>query len=71
MNLTPDLRAELRKGEDRGYQVQQNGPGVPRLGYFLFGGSDIITLFQADKVRFTATPGTHYPQGQKIGEAVR
>ena len=57
VNLTPDLRAELRKGEE--------------FGYFLFGGSDIITLFQADKVRFTATPGTHYPQGQKIGEAVR
>lgn len=53
VNLTPDLGAVLHKGEE--------------FGYFSFGGSDIITLFEADKVELTANIGQHYQQGKKIG----
>lgn len=53
VNLTPDLGECLIKGEE--------------FGYFSFGGSDIITLFEADRVELTATIGRHYKQGQQIG----
>jgi phosphatidylserine decarboxylase len=56
VNLTPDLGASLRKGEE--------------FGYFAFGGSDIITLFESNKVELTATVGHHYLQGQKLGHVL-
>jgi phosphatidylserine decarboxylase len=56
VNLTPDLGANLRKGEE--------------FGYFAFGGSDIITLFESNKVALTATVGHHYLQGQKLGHVL-
>jgi hypothetical protein len=56
VNLTPDLGASLRKGEE--------------FGYFAFGGSDIITLFESNKVELTATVGRHYLQGQKLGHVL-
>jgi phosphatidylserine decarboxylase len=53
VNLTPDLGASLHKGEE--------------FGYFAFGGSDIITLYESDKVELTARVGQHYLQGQQLG----
>jgi phosphatidylserine decarboxylase precursor len=56
VNLTPEVGAELPKGEE--------------FGYFSFGGSDIVTLFEANKVRLDANVGTHYNQGRRIGRAI-
>jgi phosphatidylserine decarboxylase len=56
VTLTPEAGARLAKGEE--------------LGFFQFGGSDIITLFQADRVRLTGEVGKHYLQGQRIGERI-
>jgi phosphatidylserine decarboxylase len=53
VNLTVETGATLRKGEE--------------FGYFLFGGSDIVMLFQNPRLKFGAQVGTHYLQGQKIG----
>jgi phosphatidylserine decarboxylase len=55
VNLTAELGATLAKGEE--------------FGFFAFGGSDIITLFEAGKVELDANIGTHYNQGRKIGHA--
>lgn len=55
VELTPDVGAKLHKGEE--------------LGFFQFGGSDVIVLFQKDAVNLSAEPGTHYLQGQAIGAA--
>ncbi|MGD8561813.1 MAG: phosphatidylserine decarboxylase [Desulfarculaceae bacterium] len=57
VTITPDVGDTLAKGEE--------------FGFFQFGGSDIITVFQAGKVKLTGKPGVHYLQGQKIGEALR
>jgi phosphatidylserine decarboxylase len=53
VNLTPEVGAELRKGDE--------------FGYFLFGGSDIVLLFQDRNVIFDARVGTKYLQGQRLG----
>lgn len=53
VNLTPEVGAELRKGEE--------------FGYFLFGGSDIVIVFQDKDVIIEAEVGTKYLQGQRIG----
>lgn len=55
VELSPDPGAELYKGEE--------------LGFFQFGGSDVIVLFEKDAVDLTAVAGTHYLQGQAIGTA--
>lgn len=39
------------------------------FGYFAFGGSDFIMLFQKDKVVLTAEKGKQYKQGEEIGRA--
>lgn len=52
VNLTPETGAELRKGD--------------QFGYFLFGGSDIVLLFQNKNVVIDAQIGTKYLQGQKL-----
>lgn len=39
------------------------------FGYFAYGGSDMVLLFQKGKVEFTAFKGKHYPQGAAIGRA--
>ncbi len=57
VTITPDVGDMLAKGEE--------------FGFFQFGGSDIITVFQAGKVKLTGKPDTHYLQGQKIGEVLR
>jgi len=56
VNLTAEVGARLAKGEE--------------FGYFTFGGSDIIVMFEADKVRITAQIGTHYNQGKAIATTV-
>jgi phosphatidylserine decarboxylase len=53
VNLTPNVGAELRKGDE--------------FGYFLFGGSDIVMLFQNRNIRLDAKVGKKYLQGEKIG----
>ncbi len=56
VNLNVEEGAVLHKGQE--------------FGYFLYGGSDIIILFQKDKVRITAEKGKKYLQGEKIGEVI-
>jgi phosphatidylserine decarboxylase precursor len=53
VNLTPKVGARLRKGDE--------------FGYFQFGGSDIVVIFQAKNVVLEAEGGTKYLQGQRIG----
>ncbi len=55
VNLTPEVGAELQKGD--------------QFGYFLFGGSDIVILFQDKNVNIDAQVGKKYLQGQKLGHA--
>lgn len=53
VNLTPEVGAKLRKGDE--------------FGFFLFGGSDIVMLFQDRNIVLDAKIGTKYLQGQKLG----
>jgi phosphatidylserine decarboxylase len=55
VTLTAEVGAALFKGEE--------------FGFFSFGGSDIVTLFEAGKVKLDAKVGTHYNQGKRIGHA--
>ena len=58
VNLTAEEGATLAKGEE--------------LGYFAFGGSDIIVLFEAAaNVRMTTEAGKHYHQGNAIAVEVK
>jgi phosphatidylserine decarboxylase len=52
----PDARdgARLQKGDE--------------FGFFLFGGSDIVMLFQKKKIVIDAEVDKKYLQGQRIGE---
>jgi len=54
VNLTPERGAKLQKGDE--------------FGYFMFGGSDIVMLFQNKKVVIDAEVGKKYLQGQRMGE---
>ena len=54
VNMTPEVGARLQKGDE--------------FGFFLFGGSDIVMLFQNKKVVIDAEVGKKYLQGQRIGE---
>lgn len=56
VTLTAEVGAVLSKGEE--------------FGFFAFGGSDIVTLFEAGKVQLEARVGTHYNQGRRIGHAI-
>lgn len=53
VNLTPRVGAQLRKGDP--------------FGYFLFGGSDVVMLFQDANISFDAEVGKKYLQGQQLG----
>ncbi len=56
--LTAEVGATLRKGEE--------------LGYFQFGGSDFVMVFEACcKVRLEGRPQRHVPQGRRIGQMGR
>ncbi|MCK4765352.1 MAG: phosphatidylserine decarboxylase [Candidatus Aminicenantes bacterium] len=55
-NITAEVGSWLHKGEE--------------FGYFLFGGSDIIILFDKDcKVNICMKPNTHYKQGAAVAYA--
>jgi phosphatidylserine decarboxylase precursor len=54
VNLTTEVGAELRKGD--------------QFGYFMFGGSDIVMVFQDRNVILDAEIGRKYLQGQRLGE---
>lgn len=55
-NITAEVGDWLQKGEE--------------FGYFLFGGSDIIILFDKDcDVNICMRPNTHYKQGQAVAYA--
>ena len=41
------------------------------FGYFAFGGSDIIMLFERGKIEFTAKVKSHYKQGEQIALALK
>ena len=56
VTLTAEVGAELSKGQE--------------FGFFMFGGSDIVMVFEAGKVKFDAKIGTHCNQGRQIGHAV-
>ena len=53
VNLTPEVGARLQKGDE--------------FGFFMFGGSDIVMLFQNKKVVIDAEVGKKYLQGKRIG----
>jgi len=55
VNLTVEKGLNLVKGDE--------------FGYFAFGGSDVVILFEANKVKITAQSGQHYNQGKKIAIA--
>jgi len=58
VNMTAVEGAYLNKGEE--------------FGYFLFGGSDMILLFEAGSdVVITSAPGIHTNAGMAIGEVIR
>lgn len=54
VNLTPEAGAVLQKGDE--------------FGYFLFGGSDIVMVFQDRNVVLDAEVGKKYLQGQRLGQ---
>ena len=54
VNLTLEVGARLQKGDE--------------FGFFLFGGCDIVMLFQNKKVVIDAEVGKKYLQGQRIGD---
>jgi phosphatidylserine decarboxylase len=56
VNITAEEGTSLVKGDE--------------FGYFAFGGSDIIMLFEPRSVSFTAKENTHYKQGEQIAQAV-
>ena len=56
VTLTAEVGSVLCKGDE--------------FGFFSFGGSDIVTLFEAGRVQIDAEVGTHYKQGRQIGRAV-
>ena len=53
VNLSARVGDELRKGDE--------------FGYFLFGGSDIVMVFQDGGIVLDAEVGTKYLQGQRVG----
>ncbi len=57
VNITAEKGVTLAKGE--------------QFGYFLFGGSDIIMLFEPARVEITASKMTHYRQGEQFAVAAR
>jgi len=53
VNLTAEAGAELEKGDP--------------FGYFMFGGSDIVTVYQNRNVILDAEVGKKYLQGERLG----
>lgn len=57
VNLTAEEGVELLKGDE--------------FGFFQFGGSDIIVMFEPGKVEITADVDTHYKVGEAIARAIK
>ncbi len=57
VNLTPVPGAMLQKGDE--------------FGYFLFGGSDIVTVYQDRNVVLNADVGRKYLQGERLDQLVQ
>jgi phosphatidylserine decarboxylase len=57
VNITADEGIHLAKGDE--------------FGFFAYGGSDIIMLFEANTIKFTAFSNKHYKQGEKIAKAIK
>lgn len=57
VNFTADEGDVLAKGDE--------------FGFFANGGSDIIMLFEPNRVKFTAFKNKHYLQGEKIAKAIK
>jgi phosphatidylserine decarboxylase len=57
VTITADEGIKLAKGDE--------------FGFFGYGGSDIIMLFEADRIKFTAFVNKHYLQGEKIAKAIK
>lgn len=58
VNMTAVVGSYLNKGDE--------------FGYFLFGGSDIIVLFEAgSNITLNTAPGIHYNTGMCIGEVIK
>ncbi len=57
VNITVDEGAKIAKGDE--------------FGFFAYGGSDIIMLFEKDAIKFTAFAKQHYKQGEKIAKAIK
>ena len=53
VRMTPDVGARLHKGEE--------------FGFFQFGGSDVIVLFEKGRAEIDAVVGRRYRQGEAIG----
>jgi phosphatidylserine decarboxylase len=57
VTLTVEKGVTLTKGQE--------------FGYFCYGGSDMVMLFQAGRVNFTANCNQHYKQGEAIAKAAQ
>jgi len=57
ISFTVDEGTTLAKGDE--------------FGFFAYGGSDIIMLFEKDAIKFTSVANKHYSQGEKIAKAIR
>ena len=57
VNLTVEVGTKLEKGDE--------------FGFFAFGGSDIIMLFEANRVQCIAEKGKHYSMGEHIANALK
>ncbi len=56
VNITAEEGTYLVKGDE--------------FGYFSFGGSDMILLFEPNQIELTAEEGKHYKMGEAIGRAI-
>ena len=56
VNITVEEGVKLSKGDE--------------FGFFAYGGSDIIMLFEPNVVKFTAFANKHYLMGEKIAKAL-
>lgn len=57
INITADEDTKLAKGDE--------------FGFFAYGGSDIIMLFEQNRLKFIAFANKHYLQGEKIAKAIK
>ena len=66
-SVTNFILKKIKGGVDRPFNKILSAR-VATAAFFLFGGSDIVMLFQNKKVVIDADVGRKYLQGQRIGE---